>query len=132
VLDASVWLAAVDRDDAFHGAARALVADVQAEHAALDLTVYEVADVAVRSWRDPVQAERLSRLVLVACADRLLPVTDALIAAAVPIAVEHDITVYDAAYVAAARKEGCKLVSGDLADLVGRGLAVAPDAIGRS
>jgi hypothetical protein len=35
-----------------------------------------------------------------------------------------------AAYVAAARRHRCPLVSGDVAHLVRRGLAVTPDAIG--
>ena len=129
LLDASVWLAAVDRDDAFHEAARELIGNGELQHAALDLTVYEVGHVATTRWRDPDQARRLCRLVFAACADRLLRVTRELADAAVALADEHGITVYDAAYVAAARQEGCPLVSGDIADLVRRGLAIGPDAV---
>jgi predicted nucleic acid-binding protein len=129
LLDASIWLAAVDESDAFHSQARALVTNGDIEHAALDLTVYEVGHVASVRWGDVAQARRLCRLLFVACAERLLPVTPDLADAAVGLAEQHRITVYDAAYVAAARREGCPLVSGDVADLVGRGLAIAPDAI---
>jgi predicted nucleic acid-binding protein len=41
---------------------------------------------------------------------------------------EHDLSAYDAAYVAAARRNGWQLVSLDLRDLVSKGLAVTPDA----
>lgn len=41
---------------------------------------------------------------------------------------EHGLTAYDAAYVAAARRNGWQLVSLDVRDLVSRGLAVTPDA----
>jgi len=46
----------------------------------------------------------------------------------VRIADGEQITVYDAAYVAAARRDGHVLISGDLRDLVERGLALPPDA----
>ena len=44
------------------------------------------------------------------------------------MAAEHGLTAYDAAYVAAARRNGMTLVSTDIADLVSKGLAVTPDA----
>ena len=47
---------------------------------------------------------------------------------AVEVAREHGISAYDAAYVAAARRNGWTLVSADIRDLVSKGLAVAPDA----
>ena len=43
-------------------------------------------------------------------------------------ALRGDITPYDAAYVAAARRNGWTLVSTDIADLASKGLAVTPDA----
>ena len=42
--------------------------------------------------------------------------------------VEHGLSAYDAAYVAAARRNGWQLVSPDVRDLVSKGLAVTPDA----
>ena len=54
--------------------------------------------------------------------------TPSLIDAALDIAAEHGLTAYDAAYVAAARRNGWTLVSADIADLVSKGLAVTPDA----
>ena len=128
LLDASVWLAAADRDDRFHEAARALVRSDRIDHAALDLTIYEVANVATRRWRDPERATRLCLLVLTACAERLVQICADLAQEAIRIADQEEITVYDAAYVGAARREGHTLISGDLADLVHRGLALAPDA----
>lgn len=41
---------------------------------------------------------------------------------------EHGLTAYDAAYVAAARRNGWRLVSLDIRDLVSKGLAITPDA----
>ena len=40
----------------------------------------------------------------------------------------HRLSAYDAAYVAAARREDWKLVSLDARDLVSKGLAITPDA----
>ena len=54
--------------------------------------------------------------------------TPSLIESALEVAAEHGLTAYDAAYVAAARRYGWTLVSADIADLVSKGLAVAPDA----
>ncbi len=128
LLDASVWLAAVDRDDAFHEAARELVRSERIDHVALDLTVYEVGNVATCRWGDAERARRLCLLVMTACGERLVRIDADLAEEAVRIAEREQITVYDAAYVAAARRESDVLVSGDFADLVNRGLALAPDA----
>lgn len=127
LLDASVWLAAVDQDDHFHRASSALVGAAGSDHAALDLTVYEVGNVAARRWFDAERARRLCLLVLTVCGERLIRIGADLAEEAVRIAEHERITVYDAAYVAAARREDRTLVSGDLEDLVGRGLALAPD-----
>ena len=51
-----------------------------------------------------------------------------LIESGLEVAAEHGLTAYDAAYVAAARRHDWTLVSADIADLVSKGLAVAPDA----
>lgn len=47
-------------------------------------------------------------------------------ATAAELAIEHDLSVYDAAYVAAARAWGGVLVSCDVRDLVSKGLAQLP------
>jgi predicted nucleic acid-binding protein len=52
--------------------------------------------------------------------------TGALLAHAARFAEEHEISVYDAAYVAAANQVGGTLVSCDVRDLLGRGLAAGP------
>jgi predicted nucleic acid-binding protein len=130
LLDASVWLAALDRDDRYHDAARALIAaaaDGTATLAALDLTLYEIANVAVVRWHSPVDAERLAQLVFATCLGTLERIDAELLNVAADIASEHGITVYDAAYVATSRRRDWTLVSADLADLVSRGLAIPPD-----
>jgi predicted nucleic acid-binding protein len=131
LLDASVWLAALDPDDRHHPPARQLIEaspDGSPILAALDLTLYEVANVAVVRWHSPPDAERLVELVRVACPDALERADDELLRQAGAIAAGHDLTVYDAAYVAASRRHDWTLVSADLADLVEPGLAVSPDA----
>lgn len=76
----------------------------------------------------PKRAEWLSELVAVRSDDRLVRVDPRLVAGAVELAAQHGLTAYDAAYVAAARRNGWQLVSFDLRDLVSKGLAVTPDA----
>ena len=130
LLDASVWLAALDPDDDHHSAATQLVqaaADGTVTLAALDLTLYEVANVAIVRWRSQPDAERLVDLVLLGCTDTLERADDELLRQASAIAAQHRLTVYDAAYVAASRRRRWTLVSGDLADLVTPGHAIPPD-----
>jgi predicted nucleic acid-binding protein len=76
----------------------------------------------------PERAGRLARLLVTCCRDRLVRVGPDLTDSALAIAAERGLTVYDAAYVAAARRNGWQLVSADLRDLVVPGLAVTPDA----
>jgi predicted nucleic acid-binding protein len=155
LLDASVWLAALDPDDRYYAAAKALVVsagddggvaatghdiieaddaegDVAEDHpvtlAALDLTLYEVANVAVVRWSSKADAERLVELIRLACPATIDRVDEERMREATKIAAEHGLTVYDAAYVAAARRHDWTLVSCDLKDLVRPGLAIAPDA----
>lgn len=131
LLDASVWLAALDPEDDNHEAAAKLVqaaADGTVTLAALDLTLYEVANVAVVRWRSRSDAERLVDLVRLACTDTLERADDELLRLASALAAEHGLTVYDAAYVAAAKRRAWKLVSSDLADLVAPGHAIPPNA----
>lgn len=133
LLDASVWLAARDADDRHHAAARRLV-DESADArplAALDLTLYEVANVAVTSWGSEDRARTLLRLVHESCPGTIAVIDGQLADQAVALAAHHGLSVYDAAYVAAAQRHGWTLVSGDHEDLVRPGLAVTPgDAAG--
>ncbi len=128
LLDASVWIAAKVRTDRYSEIARALVVDAGCPVAALDLTLYEIANGlgARQGKRD--EAVELCRLVLGRCGDSMLSVDPKLVDTALRVAGEHGLTAYDAAYVAAARRHGWTLVSTDIADLVSKGLAVAPDA----
>jgi predicted nucleic acid-binding protein len=128
LLDAGVWVAAKDADDRYYDAARELVFDVKVPVTALDLTIYEVANVVGSRWGRPDAARELCRSIPKRCNDLVLGVDIDLIDAAADVAAEHGLTAYDAAYVAAARRHGWTLVSADIADLVSKGLAVAPDA----
>lgn len=128
LLDAGVWVAAKDSSDGYVDAARPLVLDSARSVAALDLTLYETANVVGSRWRKPDVARELGTLIVARCGERVLPVDTYLINAALEVAAEHGLTAYDAAYVAAARRHGWTLVSTDVADLVSKGLAVAPDA----
>lgn len=130
LLDASVILAAFDSDDTLHGASQTLLADPEVTLATLDLARYEVANVAVRGWRE------LDRVALLLDAiDRIsgdggvIPSTTALLSRAAKLADEHTISVYDAAYVAAADQTGGMLVSCDIRDLVDKGLASSPASV---
>ncbi len=110
-------------------AARVLATDPAHRVAALDLTLYEIANALGRRRQRPAEAVDLCRLVVGRCgrnarrsrraADRHEPARSRS---------EHGLTAYDAAYVAAARRHGWTLVSADVADLVSKGLAVTPDA----
>ncbi|MDN5571382.1 MAG: PIN domain-containing protein [Propionibacteriaceae bacterium] len=126
LLDASVLLATEDSDDDHHGDAVWLLG-AEDPLATLDLAFYEVTNVAVRAWGDPVAATRLCDRVVALADDGGLVRADApLLADAAALATEHGISAYDAGYVAAARRAGARLVSCDLRDLVPRGLAVLP------
>jgi predicted nucleic acid-binding protein len=128
LIDASVWVAIADPLDTYHQAAHAIVAEVEQPLAALDLTLYEVANVMGPKKGRPGEGRLLAGLIAKRCKERLVAVDPDLVESALEIAAEHSLTAYDAAYVAAARRHGWTLVSADIADLVSRGLAVAPDA----
>jgi predicted nucleic acid-binding protein len=128
LLDASVWIASKDSSDRYFDVARPLVLDGTRTLAALDLTLYETANVVGSRWRTPEVAKRLCATIAARCGEHLRPVDSYVIESAIDIAAEHELTAYDAAYVAAAQRHGWTLVSADIADLVSKGLAVAPDA----
>ena len=127
LVDASVWIAFVTPEERFHAEATTVIESPRTLRA-LDLTLYEVANVLGARMGDPRRAERLCVGIMVRCREDLVRVDPELTAETVEIAAEHNLTAYDAAYVAAARRNGWTLVSTDIADLVSKGLAVAPDA----
>lgn len=131
LLDASVLLAAFDPEDDHHESARTILEDEQATLATLDLARYEVANVAVRAWRAPESvAPLLATIERLADDGGVIPSTDTLLKKASEIAERHTISVYDAAYAAAADEGGHELVSCDQRDLVSRGLAALPTDAG--
>lgn len=130
LLDASVLLAAFDPEDDHHESARALLEGEDMTLATLDLARYEVANVAVRAWRAPeTVATLLAVIERLADDGGVVPSTDTLLARAAEVAEHHTISVYDAAYVAAANENGHRLVSCDERDLVSRGLATLPASV---
>lgn len=128
LLDASVWVLLVDLEDPRHGDAVNLVRDQAASLAALDLTLHEIGNAIGVKRGNAREATNVIQLLLVCCRDRVVSADAELAESALEIASEHGLTAYDAAYVAAARRNGWTLVSADIADLVSKGLAVAPDA----
>lgn len=132
LLDASVILAAFDSEDEMHDAAKAILANPEVTLATLDLARYEVANVAVRAWRELGQVSPLLEAI-----DRIsddggvTPSTTTLLARASELAAQHAISVYDAAYVAAASRAGATLISCDARDLIDKGLASGPTDVDR-
>lgn len=127
LLDASVLLAAFDPEDDHHESARTLLEDEDAALATLDLARYEVANVAVRAWRAPDSVTPLLAVIERLADDGgVVPSTDTLLTRATEIAEHHMISVYDAAYAAAADEGGHRLVSCDERDLVSKNLAALP------
>jgi predicted nucleic acid-binding protein len=127
LLDASVLLAAFDPEDDHHEPSRALLEDPEATLATLDLARYEVANVAIRAWRAPqAVATLLVAVDRVADDGGVLASTSSLLTQAAELAERHTISVYDAAYVAAAAAADRRLISCDKRDLVAKALAVPP------
>jgi predicted nucleic acid-binding protein len=127
LLDASVILAAFDSEDDLHGPSKMLLTDPEITLATVDLARYEVTNVAVRAWRKldfvPPLLEAIDRI---SGDGGVIPSSSGLLARAATVAEERSISVYDAAYVAAADQTGGKLVSCDTRDLVSKGLARSP------
>jgi predicted nucleic acid-binding protein len=127
LLDASVLLAAFDSEDHHHEPARALLEDEEETLATLDLARYEVANFAVRAWHAPEPvAPLLAAVERLADDGGVISSTDTLLARAAEIAERHTISVYDAAYAAAADEGGHRLISCDKRDLVSKDLAALP------
>jgi predicted nucleic acid-binding protein len=128
LLDANVWLAARNNREHGHAPARQLVSTAgRRPFGALDLTLYEVANIAVKAWRSAPAATRITDLVRVACSGNIVKVDGELLARTIATADEHGLSAYDAAYVAAAELHGWTLVSGDHKDLVEPGLAITAE-----
>lgn len=126
LLDSGVWIASQNAENTHHGAAVALLGSDR-RCTALDLTLYEVSNVAIRTWRDRERAEIMARLVSATCADALVRIDDTVVGEAIDVADEHGISFYDATYAAVSQLNGWTLVSTDIRDLVSRGLAITPE-----
>jgi predicted nucleic acid-binding protein len=127
LVDASVWVAAVMPQHPQHVQADRFLR-VGPPLMVLDLTLYEVANVVARNYGELDLARRLVQGLFRGSARPPLQADATLFEDGLNLMSEHGLTAYDAAYVAAARRNGWQLVSLDLRDLVSRGLAVTPDA----
>jgi predicted nucleic acid-binding protein len=112
-------------------AARALLAGQRERTVALrmlDLTPYEVGNALLRG-RPAVAAERVAE-VLIALAEvcPAIPAGAADLGEAARLAEQHDLTLYDAAYAAVARRRGAQLATLDGA-LLGAGLGRRPSEL---
>lgn len=127
LLDASVLLAAFDPKDDQHEPARSLLEDEAITLATLDLARHEVANVAVRAWRAPESvAPLLAAIERLVDDGGVISSTDTLVTRAAEIGERQMISIYDAAYAAAADEAGHRLVSCDKRDLVSKDLAALP------
>lgn len=128
LLDASAILSAFDPDDREHEAAARILADGSIATATLDLARYEVLNIVVCRWRSPEWVSTLlSAFDRIAEDGGIVESTAPHLMRAAELADEHGISVYDAAYVAAANQTGRRLVSCDIRDLVSKGLAISPE-----
>jgi predicted nucleic acid-binding protein len=129
LLDASVLIAAYDESDPEHAAAAKLIEN--GDVATIDLAAYEVLNWAELKVGQPVVGNALRALLeALVASGRLVRWDGAMLGALLGVVREHDyLTSYDAAYVVAARQLDAKLVSCDVRDLVGHGLAVLPSAL---
>jgi predicted nucleic acid-binding protein len=128
LLDSGVWIASGSAGERFNQSALEIVFDTGRPAAALDLTVYEIANVVGSRRGDLRMLARLCRSVQSRCLENIVRIDPSLIEATAELAVEYRLTGYDAAYVAVARRHDWQLVSTDIRDLVSKGLAITPDA----
>jgi predicted nucleic acid-binding protein len=127
LLDAGVWIASRVKDDRFNRSSLELVLDTERPAAALDLTLYEIANAVGSRRGDLRMLARIYRTVERRCMS-IVRADALLVESTAAIAIEYGLTAYDAAYVAVARRHRWQLVSTDVRDLVSKGLAITPDA----
>ena len=128
LLDSGVWVALGEPESSHHAHARGLVLEMATPLAALDLTLHEIANVIGAKKGRTADAARMAQLILTRCRHSLVRVDEVLVGDALRAVAEHGLSAYDAAYVAAARRNGWTLVSIDVRDLVSKGPAATPDA----
>jgi predicted nucleic acid-binding protein len=129
-LDASVLLASENAADPEHAASVALLKS--AELGTLDLALYEVTNVAAKVWQDEPAAARLRERVWAIANDGTLIRVDRELGADIArLLATHNLSAYDAAYLAGAGRLGVPLASCDHRDLVGPRLAQLPSVLVR-
>lgn len=127
ILDASTLLAAFDSEDRYHQEARKILKDTKVSVATLDLARYETLNVAIRAWKQPTLVPTLLAVIDQIDNDGgVLESTTPLLQLAADLATQHEISIYDATYAAAAINAGSNLISCDHRDLISKGLAQPP------
>lgn len=124
-LDAGVLLAAEDSADPHHVPASRLLRTGSV--GTIDLALYETTNVAETRWHDPAASRRLQqRIWAIAELGTLVRIDQGLTDRISELVRAHDLSAYDAAYVAGAERVGAVLASCDERDLIGPGLARTP------
>lgn len=130
VVDASVWIAAQDSADPFCASSRLFFSQVVATGVLIHVPAFarvEVGCALARKLRNPLQAERLCKLVFQTAGAKDHPVNAALLAKALSLGTAKFLRGADALYAATAEINGCGLVSLDK-EHVKRAAALTPDA----
>lgn len=129
LLDASVWLAAYNADESDHLVCSELLVGAEFDFVALGLTLLEVTNVALRKWHNADDAHALASLIQTAVGGRIVDTLElAPVGDLIDLAATSDLTAYGAAYAAAAKHHGLRLVSLDQ-DLLGPELALHPQGL---
>src|SRR3982751_2957634 len=99
LLDASVWVASGAPANRWHESASGLVRRPPGPLAAIDLTIYEVANVVGVLDGKPDAARALTRILRRRCGDRIVALDPELLDATLQLTTEYGLSAYDAGYV---------------------------------
>lgn len=127
LIDASVWVAAIDEDDPDSSACRDLVRTAGISRATLDLACLEVMNVVARRHGSDL-AKSAIRFIRRSTRGRTMTLADSELDHLAELVSATRLSSYDGSYVVVAASRGWKLVSLDIRDLVGPGWAITPTA----
>jgi predicted nucleic acid-binding protein len=127
-VDASVWVAAADRRDAFHQESRDLLSVAMVEGVKIVIPAFAAVDVAcalARKLRSAARGRQLASDILSSSPVYEIPVNRSLLAAALQVGTGAPLRGADALYAATAQLAGTQLISWDN-ELVQRASAITP------
>ena len=128
VVDASVWVSAIDSNDPFHRSSDAFLAALMDGHENIivpSIARLEVSCALATVYGNAVWARALSEEYLRPPFHKEVPVTEALLDAAITIGTEQRLRAADALYAAVAMSAGVPLVAWDK-ELITRAGAITP------